>query len=68
MSLLTRTDQQLELIEDIDARVDRTNARVKNTTRRVDKLERNSRTTCMWICIVVLLLALIIVAIAAAKT
>jgi len=53
------TEEQMGLLEDIDERVDKTTARVKNTTRRVERVEAKADTKCMWVTICILLLALI---------
>eukprot|EP01119_Soliformovum_irregulare_P023100 TRINITY_DN800_c0_g1_i1.p1 TRINITY_DN800_c0_g1~~TRINITY_DN800_c0_g1_i1.p1 ORF type:complete len:143 (-),score=21.77 TRINITY_DN800_c0_g1_i1:122-505(-) len=55
-------DQHLALLDDIDGQVDRTNARLKNTTRRVERTQRKSSTTILWLIICFLFLALIVVA------
>jgi tetrahydromethanopterin S-methyltransferase subunit G len=62
------TDEQVGLLEEIDERVDKTSAKVRNTSRRVERVERKSRTTIMWGCIVVLLLVLIAVVVLAVYT
>eukprot|EP00027_Filamoeba_sp_ATCC50430_P015370 CAMPEP_0168570010 /NCGR_PEP_ID=MMETSP0413-20121227/16488_1 /TAXON_ID=136452 /ORGANISM="Filamoeba nolandi, Strain NC-AS-23-1" /LENGTH=118 /DNA_ID=CAMNT_0008602595 /DNA_START=101 /DNA_END=454 /DNA_ORIENTATION=- len=51
-------DEHNQLITEIDSHVDRTNAKVKNTTRRVERVERKARTKGMWATICVLFLIL----------
>src|SRR5690606_23365237 len=58
---LTNSDEHLALLEDIDGKVDRTNAKVRNTTRRVDRIERKSSSKIMWMVICILVLCLILI-------
>eukprot|EP01116_Phalansterium_solitarium_P000932 TRINITY_DN10768_c0_g1_i1.p2 TRINITY_DN10768_c0_g1~~TRINITY_DN10768_c0_g1_i1.p2 ORF type:complete len:134 (+),score=34.14 TRINITY_DN10768_c0_g1_i1:423-824(+) len=62
------TDEQTVIIDDITAGVDRTNVKIRNTTRQVERVERKASTTVLWIIICVLFLALIGVVVLAFKT
>jgi len=61
-------DEHNRLLDDINAGVDSTNSNVKNTTRRVERIERKSSTCCLWIYIIVLIVVLVVTGIAAIKT
>lgn len=61
----TETDEQMALLDDIDSKVDRTNARIRNTTRRVERIQTKSSTKVMWCCILILFIGLIVVTILA---
>ena len=61
-------DLQNDLIQDISGKVDRTDVRLRNTTRRVDRVQTKSSTKGMWLCICILILGLVGISIAAFKT
>lgn len=60
-------DLQNELITDIHDAVGKADTRLRNTTRRVDRVKAKSSTKGMWLCICILLLGLIGITIAAAQ-
>uniref|UniRef100_A0A6B2LS17 t-SNARE coiled-coil homology domain-containing protein n=1 Tax=Arcella intermedia TaxID=1963864 RepID=A0A6B2LS17_9EUKA len=62
------TDHQIGLLDELDDKVGKQSVKIKNTTKRVDKVEQKSSTTCLWITICLLLLALIGVVVAAVET
>eukprot|EP01119_Soliformovum_irregulare_P001220 TRINITY_DN10941_c0_g1_i1.p1 TRINITY_DN10941_c0_g1~~TRINITY_DN10941_c0_g1_i1.p1 ORF type:complete len:151 (-),score=25.96 TRINITY_DN10941_c0_g1_i1:92-484(-) len=55
-------DEHLALLDDIDGKVDKVNPRLKNTIRRVDRIEKKSSTKILWLIICFLFLALIVLA------
>jgi len=55
-------DEHNQLLDEMDAKVDGTGARIRNATKKVMKVAEDSNTKGMWICICVLILALIVVA------
>jgi regulator of vacuolar morphogenesis len=61
-------DLQNQLIEDIHDKVDHADTRLRNTTRRVDRVKAKASTKGMWACICFLLLGLIGITIAATQT
>eukprot|EP01114_Cavostelium_apophysatum_P002351 TRINITY_DN1208_c0_g1_i3.p1 TRINITY_DN1208_c0_g1~~TRINITY_DN1208_c0_g1_i3.p1 ORF type:complete len:139 (-),score=7.71 TRINITY_DN1208_c0_g1_i3:70-486(-) len=66
ISIGNETDEQTELLSDIDERTDRSNAKIKNATKHVEKVGAKSSTKAMWAVICFLLLGLIAVIVCAA--
>lgn len=54
-------DSQVALLGTLEEKVDQQGARIRNTTKRVEKLEVESSTKCLWIIICVLVLILVVV-------
>ena len=59
------TDEQLSLLEDIDAKTDKTSKKLRNAKRKVERVELNSSTKALWCVIIFLILALIAVVVLA---
>eukprot|EP01108_Squamamoeba_japonica_P006354 TRINITY_DN5124_c0_g1_i4.p1 TRINITY_DN5124_c0_g1~~TRINITY_DN5124_c0_g1_i4.p1 ORF type:complete len:158 (-),score=45.56 TRINITY_DN5124_c0_g1_i4:106-537(-) len=60
--------EQDALLQGLDAHVDRTGAKLRNTTRRVARTEKKASTKCLWLLICLLCLGLIGVTVAAFET
>ena len=60
--------EQDALLQGLDAHVDRTGAKLRNTTRRVQRTTRKASTKCLWLIICVLFLGLIGTIVAAIET
>jgi t-SNARE complex subunit (syntaxin) len=58
-------DEQAPLLDDIEAGLNRTEGRLKNTTQRVEQIRIKSSTKGMWCIICLLIIALIVVIILA---
>jgi len=58
-------DQQNALLGELGVQVDKQSVKIRNTTKRVDRIEKKSSTMCLWITICLLFLALIGVVVAA---
>lgn len=62
------TDEHLNLLTDIESGVDRTTGKLKNTTKRVERVQVKSDLKCMYCTICILILALVGVVFAAVYT
>ncbi|KAL6056930.1 Syntaxin [Balamuthia mandrillaris] len=58
-------DEHNALLDDLDHEVERTNSRVQRATNRVTRISKKSSTTCLWIVICALFIALVLVIVAA---
>jgi len=58
-------DSQVALLSTLEEKVDHQGARIRNTTKRVEKLEVESSTKCLWITIACLVLILVVILIVA---
>ena len=61
-------DEQAPLLDELHDHVDKTGAKVRNTTRRVERVEKKAQTRGMWCVILVLVLVLVGVSFAAVYT
>jgi len=68
LAISDEVDEHAALLDDIDGRVDKTSARVRNTTRRVDRIMKKDSSTVMWLIIVFLMISLVLLSIAAYYT
>jgi hypothetical protein len=53
------TDEQLALLDDIDAKTDKTGRKLRNAKRKVERVEIQSSTKALWCIIILLFLGLI---------
>jgi len=53
-------DEQNELLQEIDGMTDKTNVRVRNTGRRVTRIDKQSSARVAWAIIIILLISLVV--------
>jgi len=62
------TEESIGLLDSIDDKTNRAQAKIKNATRQTEDVAIQSSTKCLWLLIVLLFLGLIVTIIVAFKT